>query len=213
MEFPESIANFWQRHPFLRALLMNIGLIIVVTIVILWIALIWLDSWTNHGEYETVPQVKGLSYDVAVGQLESAGFVVELADSVYDVKNRPGTVVDQNPKEGTKVKDGREVYLTITAFEPKQVVVPMLTDVSERQARSVLEALGIKDIRVVKVPSEYKDLVLRVSREGVPLIPGARIPVNSTVTLDVGEGYASVDTVEVEKTSASEEVDYSHYFD
>ena len=89
----------------------------------------------------------------------------------------------------------------------------MLTDVSERQARSVLEALGIKNIRVVKVPSEYKDLVLRVSREGVPLIPGARIPVNSTVTLDVGEGYASVDTVEVEKTSASEEVDYSHYFD
>ena len=202
-----------KTHPFRRALLINLGLIAISAFVVIWILLLWLDSWTSHGKYETVPQVKGLSYELAVGQLESAGFEVELADSVYDAKTRPGTVVEQNPKVGTKVKEGRVVYLTITAFEPKQVVVPMLTDVSERQARSVLEALGIKQIRTVRVPSEYKDLVIRVSRDGVPLTPGVRIPVNSIITLDVGEGYILNDSTEREEAIAQEEVDYSNYFD
>lgn len=212
MKLPEDKKISKAEHPFRRALLINIGLIAVAAFIVIWLALMWLDVWTSHGKYETVPQVKGLSYDLAVGQLESAGFEVELADSVYDTKTRPGTVVEQNPKVGTKVKEGRVVYLTITAFEPKMVVVPMLTDVSERQARSVLEALGIKQIRTVRVPSEFKDLVIRVSRDGVPLAPGARIPVNSIVTLDVGEGYALSDTLDAE-LPAAEEQDMSHYFD
>ena len=213
MKSPEDNKTSASEHPFRRALLINIGLIVVAAFLIIWLALAWLDVWTSHGKYDTVPQVKGLSYDLAVGQLESAGFEVELADSVYDSKTRPGTVVEQNPKVGTKVKEGRVVYLTITAFEPKMVVVPMLTDVSERQARSVLEALGIKQVRSVKVPSEYKDLVIRVSRDGVPLTPGARIPVNSVVTLDVGEGYAVADSIDADVTSPAEDQDYSHYFD
>lgn len=193
--------------------MINIGLIIAAALVIVWLLLLWLDGWTNHGKYETVPQVKGLSYDLASGQLESAGFVVEIADSVYDSKTRPGVVVEQNPKVGTKVKDGRVVYLTITAFEPKMVVVPMLTDVSERQARSVLESLGIKQIQTVRVPSEFKDLVIRVSRDGVPLTPGVRIPVNSQITLDVGEGYVVSDSTLTDAAESPELVDYSHYFD
>lgn len=201
-----------KAHPFRRALIINVAIIALVAIVVIWLSLLWLDMWTSHGKYEVVPQVKGLSYDLAVGQLESSGFEVELADSIYDSKMRPGTVIEQNPKVGTKVKEGRVVYLTITAFEPKMVVVPMLADVSERQARSVLEALGIKNIRTVRVPSEFRDLVIRVSRDGVPLTPGARIPVTSVVTLDVGEGYAETDSLGGMVTNA-EETDMVSYFD
>lgn len=202
-----------KAHPFRRALIINVALIALAAFVVIWISLLWLDIWTSHGKYEVVPQVKGLSYDLAVGQLEASGFEVELADSIYDSKTRPGTVVEQNPKVGIKVKEGRVVYLTITAFEPKMVVVPMLTDVSERQARSVLEALGVKNIHTVRVPSEFKDLVIRVSRDGVPLTPGARIPVTSVVTLDVGEGYeADTDSLGGAANSV-EEADMSSYFD
>lgn len=189
VETPDSNRqSFWRRHRFGGALLVNLGMIALVTCFVIWLALMWLDIWTDHGHYETVPQVKGLSYDLAVGQLRSEGFDAEIADSVYDTKTRPGTVIEQNPKEGTKVKAGRVVYLTITAFEAKMVSVPMLTDVSERQARSVLEGIGIKNIVTVKVPSEYRDLVLGVKRDNVPLAPGARVPVTSVITLEVGEG-------------------------
>ena len=92
-----------------------------VGIVILWIATLWLDSWTHHGEYLVVPDVKGKSFQDAKNTLVNEGFTVELTDSIYDTSTRPGTVVEQNPKVGTKVKDGRLIYVTINAFSPKSV--------------------------------------------------------------------------------------------
>ena len=165
----------------------------VVGCIILWVALSWLDSWTHHGEYILVPEVKGMSYHEAYDRLHSEGFAVEISDSVYEVgRIAPGTVVEQNPKCDTKVKDGRKVYLTITAFSPKSVTVPSLVDVSVRQAKSVLEGLGFKQISIENVPSEYRDLVLGVKASGVRLSPGARIPVTSRITLEVGSGVDSV---------------------
>lgn len=179
--------NGWLT-PFRRALLINLGLIALAAGAVVWLALVWLDVWTDHGHYEVVPQVKGLPYDLAVGQLESEGFTAEIADSIFDGKTRPGTVVEQNPKQGTKVKEGRVVYLTITAFETKKVTLPMLTDVSERQARSILAGLGIRNIRTVTVPGEYRDLVMSAKRDGVPLTAGSRVPVTATITLEVAQG-------------------------
>ncbi|MDE5687695.1 MAG: PASTA domain-containing protein [Paramuribaculum sp.] len=204
-----------SRHPFGRAVLVNIGIMLFAAALLIWFALVWLDFWTDHGHYETVPQVKGLSYDVAVGQLESMGYTAEVSDSIYDSRTRPGTVVEQNPKVGTKVKEGRVVYLTITAFEPKMVTVPMLVDVSERQARSALEGLGIKNIRTVRVPSEFRDLVLSVKKDNVPIAPGARIAVTSAVVLEVGEGsVAGGDDIAAEEQEVQDAADaLSSYFD
>lgn len=159
-----------------------------VAVVLVWLGLAWLDSWTDHGHYVIIPEVKGQSFDRATAQLRSEGFESVLSDSVYDDKTRPGTVIEQNPKSGTKVKEGREVYLTITAFSPKTVSIPSLTDVSLRQARSILEGLGFTRILVREVPSEYRDLVVGVKRDGAPVAVGTRLPVTSVITLEVGQG-------------------------
>lgn len=209
VETPDKKQSFFKRHRFGSALMINLGIIALATCVVVWLALVWLDIWTDHGHYETVPQVKGLSYELAAGQLRAEGFGVEISDSVYDTKTRPGTVIEQNPKVGTKVKEGRMVYLTVTAFEAKMVSVPMLTDVSERQARSILEGLGIKNIVTVRVPSEFRDLVLGAKRDNVPLAPGTRVPVTSVITLEVGEGYAEQPDSDVaEDTETTEQTDY-----
>lgn len=155
---------------------------------LVWLAMLWLDVWTGHGKEEIVPDVKGLSYNVAVERLLDAGLSVELSDSVYDNHVAPGAVVDQNPKVNTRVKPGRVVYLTINAFSPKTVTLPSLTDISVRQARSILEGLGIKKIDEVRIISEYENLVLGVKYKGQRLSPGARVPVTATITLEVGEG-------------------------
>lgn len=197
----------WRPGNFAKHLLINLGLMAVAGCVVIWLLLTWLDTWTAHGHYELVPEVKGLSYDEACRQLHEAGFSPELTDSIYDTKSRPGTVIDQNPKTGTKVKEGRVVYLTITAFSPKTVTIPTLTDVSVRQARSVLEGLGISRINVVEVPSEFRGLVIAVKRDGQPVTAGARIPVTAVLTLEVGTGY-----VEGTDSIAGEEVNSSDSF-
>ncbi|MBD5322895.1 MAG: PASTA domain-containing protein [Duncaniella sp.] len=172
----------------MKKILIHIGLMIVAAFIIGWIAMIWLDKWTRHGDTITVPTVKSLAYDSAVSLLAGEGLKGIVADSVFDNSTKPGTVIEQNPKGGTIVKEGREIYLTINAFSPKMVTLPTLTDISLRQARSIIEGLDIHNIIERRVPSDYKDLVLGVRYKGVRLMPGARVPVNATIELEVGEG-------------------------
>lgn len=181
----------------MKKVFLHIGIMIIVAVAIGWLAMLWLDVWTRHDDTITVPPVKTLSYGEAAARLDQHGLVAVLSDSVYDKSTRPGTVIDQNPKVGTIVKEGREIYLTINAFSPKMVSLPTLTDISLRQAKSILEGLEIKKVVEKRVPSDFKDLVLAVRYKGTQLSPGARVPVNATIELEVGEGKAEelIDTV------------------
>lgn len=182
-----------RKNSFLRKLLINIGCMVIVGFIVGWITLIWLDVWTSHGDEVPTPSVKGMPYDLAKLTLNTQGFGCELIDSVYDTTRPPGTVTEQNPKEGAMVKEGREIYLTVTAFSPRMVALPRVTDVSERQARAMLAGIGIKNITVITVPSEYKDLVAGMRVDGRSVAPGTRVPVTSRITLEVGSGPASVE--------------------
>lgn len=185
-------ANSTKKRGFGWKLLINIVIMAGVAMLLIVAALFWLDSWTMHGKEAVVPDVKGKSYDTACTLLNADGFEVVLSDSVYDRTTRPGTVVEQSPKVNARVKPGRTVYLTINAFSPKTVTLPALTDISVRQARSILEALGVTRIDEVSVASEFKDLVIGIKRNGTPLLPGARIPVNSVIVLEVGDGLPDI---------------------
>lgn len=194
----------------MKKIFLHIGLMIVAAIVIGWLAMLWLGVWTRHGDTITVPAVKSLSYERAFEMLSAEDLKGIIADSVYDTHTKPGTVIEQNPKAGTIVKEGREVFLTINAFTPKMVTLPALTDISLRQARSILEGLDIRDIRETRVPSEFKDLVLSASYRGSRLMPGARVPVNATVTLEVGEGPDDMlpsDSIQAEDAAPSDHLD------
>ncbi len=194
----------------MKKIFLHIGLMILTGIVIVWLAMLWLDQWTRHGDTIVVPSVKSLPYDKAAQTLESDGLTALLSDSVYDNHTAPGTVIEQNPKPGTVVKEGREIYMTINAFSPKMVTLPSLTDISVRQARSILEGLEIKNVVERRVPSDFKDLVLAVRFKGSRLSPGARVPVTARLELEVGEGLPEIvesDSTAVEELENSEQLD------
>ena len=172
----------------MKRILLHIGLMIIVAVAIGWLAMLWLDVWTRHDSTISVPSVKSMTFDNAARMLADEGLVAVLTDSVYDKSTRPGSVIEQNPKVGTVVKEGREVYLTINAFSPKMVTLPTLTDISVRQAKSILEGLEIKNVVEKRVPSDFQDLVLGVYYKGRRLSPGARVPVNARIEIEVGEG-------------------------
>lgn len=174
--------------PFWAKVLINCGLMIVAAIFIFWLSTYFLDFWTHHGDSVQVPDVKGLHYDKACELLESQDFEVVLHDSVYEDGVAPGTVVDQNPMDSTNVKPGRVIYLTVNAFYPRTVMLPVLTDISARQARTTLEGLGIKNIAIREVESEYKDLVFGVYYNGKRVTPGTRVPLTARIVLEVGAG-------------------------
>ena len=193
-----SPREFYNRHPFISHLVF----VFIAGMLVLWGALLFLDSWTFHGHTAIVPQIKGRSFNDARTALEVNNLTIEISDSIYDRDLPPGTVVESWPKAGAVVKDGRQVYVTVTAFSPKQVTIsmPLSGNVSSRQAMSYLRGIGISDIRLEQVPSEYADLVMGAKYEGKNISTGSVIPVTATVTLQVGSGPVEpVDSVEYEE--------------
>lgn len=202
------IKKFFRDHPIIA----NLIIIFVVAWLLIWATLIFLDSWTNHGSHTTVPQIKGLTYQEAMLVLAENDLTVEISDSIYDRHAKPGTILESWPRAGAVVKQGRQVYVTITAFSPKQVSIAMpVIGVSSRQAVSYLEALGITSIRLVSVPSQFPDLVENAYANGKPLTVGATFPVTSTVTLEVGSAPVNTfdgDSLDVAVDEAIDQVEF-----
>lgn len=188
-----SPRDFYKRHRIISTII----LICAATMILLWGAMIFLDFWTMHGETSVVPEIKNLSYAEAERTLSANKLGIEISDSVYDRAMPPGTIVESWPKAGAVVKKGRQVYVTLTAFSPKQVTVsmPLAGNVSSRQAISYLRGIGITDIRLESVPSEFPDLVMGARYGDTPIVVGTVMPVTSTVTLQVGSGPVSEEEV------------------
>ena len=180
MKFLDTLNSFRIKHPVIA----NLVYIIVVALVLLWAVLLFLDYWTMHGQTSVVPEIKQKSYNEARALLAANGLNIEISDSIYDRNIAPGTVVESWPKAGAVVKGDRQVYVTVTAFSPKQVTIsmPLTGNVSSRQAMSYLRGNGIPD------------LVMGAKYGDTPLSVGSVIPVTSTVTLEVGNGPAPEET-------------------
>lgn len=177
--------NFLKQHPIIA----NLLLMAAVTVVLLFGAMWGLRLWTGHGQSRIVPDVSGMTLPDAMKALAQYDLKAEVVDSLH-VDNAPrGSVVDQVPQAGDKVKPGRDIYLTINSFTPKKISVPDLTGSSLRQARATLASLGFTNITVTMVPSDYKDLVLAVKTLGVPLHSGTLLANDAPLEIEVGEGY------------------------
>lgn len=191
-----SIKDFYGRHPLLSHLI----LVVAASLLVLWLVLLFLDVWTFHGSTAVVPAIKHKSYAEATELLRANKLTIEINDSIYDRTMAPGTVVESWPKAGAIVKEGRQVYVTITAFSPKNVTIsmPLTGNVSSRQAISYLHGIGLGDVRIEHVPSEFVDLVVGASCDGRPINVGTVLPITSTITLEVGNGPAPEETDSIE---------------
>lgn len=186
--------EFFKKHPIVT----NLLLMFAVAIVLVCGVMFALNVWTAHGQVRVVPEVRHMGVAEARQILGGCDLLTEVVDSVYDSACERGAIVEQVPPAGNRVKPGRTVYLTINAMSPRQVTLPELVGCSVRQARASLESMGFKDIREVRVPSDYRDLVLAVKSMGVTLRAGTKLPLTSTIVVEVGEGYGETpaDTIE-----------------
>ena len=182
--------SFWNNNIF-GYTLKNLLIGIAVFIGLVWVTLIVIDFYTNHGETHKVPGVKGVSVEQAVDMLSRLDLKAVVIDSVYVKEKKLGTVIEQNPAEGSVVKPGRPIYLVVNSRSVRLIALPQVTDISIRQAEATLASIGITVSTVQYAPSEYKDLVLEVKYRGQSIIHGAKIPEGSSVVLVAGNGYGA----------------------
>lgn len=188
----KKIFAFLKKHPIVA----NLIYIVIIGFVILWGALIWLDSWTSHGKTCIVPDVKGMSFEHASEVLAKSSLYAVLNDSIFSNEVKPGHVTDQIPHAGAIVKPDKDVYITINAYARKTIVMPNFAGMPVRQARSVLSGMGFSKIREVEVVHEYKGEVVNVKYNGLPITSGMKIPVTASLTIEVGKGFDTDSIIE-----------------
>lgn len=180
----KSVLDFFKRH----RILTNILIITAVNLILLTVAYLSLGPYTHHNEYQIVPELKGMTVEEASSLISSKNLKYEVTDSIFDNISKPGCIIMQTPKGGSKIKDGRTIYLTIRSYSTKKVKVPSVNDLSMRQGMAALQSAGLTNITVEHKPSEYSGLILEVKMNGLPLQKGDLIPINSKITIIVGDG-------------------------
>ena len=176
----------------------NFLLMIVVGCALIYGTLAWLDYYTRHNEAVIVPDVKGLSMNEAKSFFDNTGLRYNVIDSVFSNDVNPGAIVEVVPEPGSKVKEGRIVFVTINALTAQMAIIPEVADLSFRQAYALLRSLGFKNIEVKFVPGDYKDLAVGVERNAQMINRGERVPLASTLTLIISNGEKEIDSLSLD---------------
>jgi len=149
----------------------------------LWV---WMITYTKHGESVEVPEVKGMIINDAEYALDELDLVAVVVDSAYVRKQPAGIVLEQKPAPGSKVKTGREIYLTINQKQtPTNTIPDIAGNCSRREAEARLRALGFKIGPMEFVPGD-PDWVIALKVNGREVYTGERVPSDAPVVLVIG---------------------------
>ena len=167
-------------------------LIAIIVVAILLVGLvIGLRLYTQHGEEIVVPNITNLYIEEAKIIASSEGLQVMVIDSTYSTKVPLGTLVEQNPKAGSKVKNGRTIYVIQNARFRRPVILPELRDLSLRQAETTISTLGLTIKEIIYEPSAYKNILLDIRHHDLTVEAGARLEEGDAITLVVGKGQGT----------------------
>ena len=164
------------------------GLIGVLAVIGLFF---WLDSYTEHDISVSTPDFTGVPIDSIEAFADTTEVVWEIVDSLYTDDIPKGTVAEQEPKPGYVVKRGRKVYLTVNAVLPKQVTIPNVRNLSIRQAKAVLESVGLKLGELQYKPDIAKNAVLEQLVNEKPVKSDQMTVVGTVIDLVLGDGLSN----------------------
>ena len=170
----------------------------LIAMVIVGVALcigvwIWMVQYTMHGEGVDVPDVKGMTINDAEYALGRLDLVTVVVDSAYVREQPAGIVLEQKPGVGSRVKSGREIYLTINQKQtPTNTIPDIAGNCSRREAEARLRSLGFKIGPMEFVPGD-PDWVIALKVNGREVYSGERVPCDAPVVLVVGNSDSSND--------------------
>jgi hypothetical protein len=165
----------------------NLLLILLLCGVILWLTFRVLDRYTRHDKVFTMPDFVGQDFR-QVKHDYSKEFNFILIDSVYPKGQEPGSIYQQDPLPGSKIKRGRNVYAIIVAMTPEKTVMPNLKGISLREAIGRLESSGLDVDYLDYVSYSYKNNIIDQYYQGQPIAAGTELVKGSKIMLRVGIG-------------------------
>jgi beta-lactam-binding protein with PASTA domain len=169
-----------------RTLLWQVVIVFVLSGALLIGFMQYLRVYTNHGQEIEVPDLKDLHVDQLTSILSEHDFKYLIIDSTYIRGKQPMLVYDQDPKAGSRVKEGRTIYLSVTSSNTPKVKIPDLIDLSLRKASIDLRNLGLQTGNITMRPDIAHNVVLEIQISGNKVFPGKEVPKGTVIDLVVG---------------------------
>lgn len=184
--------HFKFNKSLLKTLSIHLGIMLFILLSFTIIFFQWvLPAITKHGQSITVPNLKGASIHELEAALEARHLRYQLnKEVVYLPQYPPSVVLEQYPKPGAHVKEGRRIYITLNAIQAPQVTMPNLVDGSVRHAHLTLKNRGLCYNTITYVVDIAQNAVLEQHYQGQPIAPGTPIPQGSKIDLIVGAGLS-----------------------
>lgn len=169
-------------------ILIHLTAMAAVAMVLVLLFFRWMDTYTRHGQYITVPDVTRQLEDEAAVTLRNNGLRCEVSEYRYDAGMDAGMVIEQRPRPGSEVKENRVIHLTVNSGKIPMKPIPDVADNSSyRAAESKLLGAGFKLTEPRYIPGD-EDWVYEVLMDGKSLRNGEEVPEGSELTIVVGNG-------------------------
>jgi eukaryotic-like serine/threonine-protein kinase len=132
-----------------------------------------------------VPNVAGLMIDDAARQLAAVGFTAQRSEERFHGGAPKGTVLEQDPRAGTRDVEGTTVRLVVSAGQ-EVVTVPAVVGMTQEDAEAALEGAGFE---LGAVQQTHSGAPVGEVVDSKPA-PGSRVSIPSSVSLTVSDGTA-----------------------
>lgn len=172
-----------------KTFLYQILLALLVVVILCFLGLKWLNFRTNHDQRITVPNLEKLVFEKAKQMLKEKNLVAQVQDSAnFNPNYPPFSVIEQNPKAGSDVKEDRKIYLVLNPSNYRSIKVPNVIQKTRRQAEPTLKAVGFKVGKVIYRPNMARDVVLGLQHKGKSVKSKDLLRKTATIDLIVGDG-------------------------
>lgn len=182
-----NLISYLRSRSFLKAIVLAIGSAITLLVVLL----LFLRIYTHHGRSIAIPDFSDLPVEDAAKYISKRKLRYEILDSIYVAEKDGGIIVEQYPKPGSLVKKNRRIYFTINANSPEKILMPDLTGITLREARTKIDIAGLK---IGKLKYRYDmaiNVVLEQQLNGKTIEAGDTVLKGTSVDLILGKGLAN----------------------
>jgi serine/threonine-protein kinase len=126
-----------------------------------------------------VPSVQGLTLEEGREKFFGASLLTEIKSWEYNDRIADSVILNQTPEEGTRVKKGRRIFVTVSKGK-ETTRVPEVKFMTERQAKAELRKFGFTPGDVKK---EFNDMV--VANKVIGTDPACGTPLSREIQVDL----------------------------
>ncbi|MFA9290282.1 MAG: PASTA domain-containing protein [Solirubrobacteraceae bacterium] len=180
-----SVIKFFFSFRFFKNFIIALSILVAM---LLFVNFVWLPIITQQKEIVEVPNSKNENIFSYINKLEELNLSYKIDTFSYEKDIKSHQVIYTFPFGGSKVKEGRTIFIKANSKTWRPVFLPKLVDVSKRLAFTIIETSDLYVGDTIYEPDIAKNIVKRILYKGREINVGYQLPRFSKIDVVLGMG-------------------------